>query len=111
MEENMTNGVMVDAEPRRWHELKTDPSLFDEVAAGRKTWEIRLDDRDYMVGDGLILRKTLHSGAQMRSGAALVYVGEPLRFVVTHVLTGYGLQDGWCGLSIRPYGVKGLDRG
>ena len=28
------------------HELKTDPEVFDAVAEGRKTFEIRYDDSD-----------------------------------------------------------------
>jgi hypothetical protein len=86
----------------RWHELKTDPDVFDAVAAGRKTFEIRLDDRGYGEGDGLYLRRTRHTGRTMSVGMPLEYTGEEYRCVVTYVLRGpvYGLADGWAILSI-----------
>jgi hypothetical protein len=88
------------------HELKTDPEVFDAVADGRKTHEIRYDDRDYAVGDFLILRRTRDTGWAMKNtGAPLVYTGEEYRAVVTHVLRGYGLEPGWVILSIKPFGV------
>jgi hypothetical protein len=90
----------------RWHELKTDPAVFDAVADGSKTHEIRLNDRDFQIGDGLLLRRTAWSGQQMKvAGFPLQYTGEELRAEVTHVLTGYGLMPGWVILSIRPLGV------
>lgn len=94
----------------RWHELKTDPAVFDAVAGGSKTHEIRFNDRDFKVGDGLLLRRTKASGAQMRGmGWPLEYTGQEFRAVVTHVLDGYGLMPGWVILSIRPHGVPPSD--
>ena len=37
----------------------------------------------------------------MRAGAPLVYTGRECQRFVSHVLTGYGLADGWCCLSFR----------
>lgn len=39
------------------HQLKTWPAYFAEVRSGAKTWEFRKDDRDYRVGDELLLRE------------------------------------------------------
>lgn len=39
------------------HELKTLPPFFDAILEGRKTFEIRKDDRDFHVGDILHLRE------------------------------------------------------
>lgn len=39
----------------RIHELKTVPPYFEEVATGRKTFEVRINDRGFKVGDKLIL--------------------------------------------------------
>jgi len=39
------------------HLLKTWPVFFNAIRDGRKTFEIRLDDRGFSVGDTLILRK------------------------------------------------------
>jgi hypothetical protein len=81
------------------HTLKTDPEVFQAVLSGAKTFEVRLNDRGYAVGDALFLRETRFTGAEMRAGAPLVYTGRECHRVVSHVLTGYGLTDGWCCLS------------
>ena len=91
------------------HQLKTDPEMFDAVAAGTKTFEIRKNDRNYQVDDVLVLCKTLFTGAQMaphpeKMSAALVYTGEIILAQVTHILHGpmYGLAEGWSIMSIQP---------
>lgn len=85
------------------HELKTDPQVFDDVVDGRKTFEIRKDDRGFEVGDMLVLRKTKHTGAEMANGAPLKYLGA-LYVYVTYILRGpiYGLADGWVIMAIMP---------
>lgn len=39
------------------HDLKTLPEYYDAVDKGVKTYELRFDDRNYAVGDMLILRE------------------------------------------------------
>jgi len=39
------------------HELKILPQYFRELYRGNKTFELRKDDRDYQVGDYLVLRE------------------------------------------------------
>lgn len=41
----------------RIHELKTVHPFFEEVASGAKTFEIRVNDRDFQAGDTLLLRQ------------------------------------------------------
>lgn len=81
------------------HDLKTDPEVFAAVAKGAKTFEIRFNDRDFQVGDTLRLRETVSTGAEMKAGAPLVYTGHEVTKTVSHILTGYGLAEGWCCLS------------
>lgn len=83
------------------HDLKTDPEVWAAVSDGSKTFEIRLNDRGFAVGDMLQLLETESTGEQMRNGAPLVYTGRALIRKVTHILTGYGLMDGWCCLSLK----------
>lgn len=85
------------------HELKTDPEVFDAVAAGLKTFEIRKDDRDFEVGDTLLLQRTRHTGEEMAGGKPLVYTGHAITRTVSHLLRGpiYGLREGWVILSLN----------
>ena len=84
------------------HELKTDPVVFEDVISGKKKHEIRFDDRGFEVGDLLKLRKTRHTGEEMKAGKPLEYIESPAYFYVTHIQRGYGLKDGWVILSVEP---------
>lgn len=86
------------------HDLKTDPQQWEDIAAGRKTFEVRKDDRGYAVGDVLSLGKTRFTAAEMAEGRPLEYTGQWLRVGVQHLLRGpaYGIPDGYVVMSIRP---------
>ncbi len=83
------------------HDLKTVQPYFGEVEAGRKTFEVRHNDRDYQVGD----RITLREWVGVNVGA---YTGAVVEGVITYVLQGLRWQDtmviaeGWCvfGFSV-----------
>ena len=75
------------------HLLKCEAKFFDALAEGTKTFEIRLNDRDYHVDDELVLT---------RSRQGVIEIGaKTLHFKVTFVLTGWGLQDGYVALGIK----------
>lgn len=82
------------------HELKTDSDVYQAVADGRKTFEIRFNDRNFKVGDQLVLLETIHTGEQMKQGKPLLFSGNELHKKVSYVLSGYGLQEGWVILGI-----------
>lgn len=75
------------------HEVKIQSVHFTEILAGRKTHEVRLNDRNYQVGDCLNLQEIDENGD---------YTGQEMNSQITHVLEGgqYGLADGWCVLSL-----------
>ncbi len=81
--------------PRKVHDLKCWPDSFAAVLDGRKTVELRLNDRDYMVGDRLFLREFMPIGCQ--------YTGRVCAVDVTHVLVGglFGLDLDYVALSVR----------
>lgn len=94
------------------HYLKTDPAVFAALLEGAKTYELRKNDRAYQNGDILILKETVHTGAEMAAGAWLSYTGRQTVRLVTHVLHGpiYGLAEGWVILSVVPLtGAQRLD--
>lgn len=78
------------------HGLKTDSTVYDAVASGKKTFELRRNDRDFAVDDVLHLRETKYASHEMMAGDPLVYTGREVSLVITHVFYGpcYGLKSG-----------------
>ena len=84
------------------HELKTDPDIFEAIREGRRTFEIRKDDRGFKVGDFLRLKQIRYTGEEMKAGKPLEYTGFQSRVAVDYILRGptLGLADGWVIMSI-----------
>ena len=79
----------------REHELKTWPQYFAAVLDGSKTFEARLDDRGFEVGDVLWLREW--------DLAALAYTGREVRRTVSYKLSGDPfVAPGYCILALAP---------
>jgi hypothetical protein len=75
----------------RTHDLKCWPEFFAEVAAGRKTFEIRKDDRGFRAGDAVRLREYdpttgLYSGAEVVARIGYVTAWEQLSGLVVFSL-------------------------
>jgi hypothetical protein len=78
---------------RKRHEIKIAPEYYEAIKSGRKNFELRKNDRDYKVGDILILSE--FGGEQSESK-------EPLVRIVEYVLKDceqYGLKEGYCILG------------
>lgn len=78
------------------HLLKTWPEQFKELRSGKKTFEIRKDDRDYKVNDVLVLKEYDNKKGE--------YTGHYVRRLVTHVMREYpifGLKKGFCIMSLQ----------
>lgn len=69
------------------HELKLLDKYFDDVASGVKSFEIRKNDRNYAVGDVLILREILSSESR------IVYTGRKIQCEVTYVTNFMQIAD------------------
>ncbi|MBW7995384.1 MAG: DUF3850 domain-containing protein [Candidatus Glassbacteria bacterium] len=78
------------------HELKTWPEGFQAIAQGRKTADVRFNDRGFKVGDILLLREYYPGTGK--------YSGENVEAEVTHIMDteGFGLKPGYVMLSLRP---------
>lgn len=74
------------------HEIKVLPDYFKEVIAGNKNFELRLNDRDYKVGDTVIL---------LEWSTSTGYTGRKSdELKLTYVLTEHdGIWPGWCIFS------------
>ena len=88
----MTNKPMLSVE--REHRLKIHRKPFLDLESGAKTCEIRdCSDRDFQVGDSVLLMLVDEDGNPTPN---------ELRRKITHIQTGYGLQDQLCVLSYEP---------
>lgn len=75
--------------------IKIRPEYFDAVKEGRKTFEIRKNDRNYQCGNTLILH-------EWEDGE---YTGRVFGVTVSYILTYEdfpdGIRPGYCILGIR----------
>lgn len=83
------------------HQLKTEAQYFDDVTSGRKPFEVRLNDRDFMAGDYLALNElTLH---KVNDRGDHKETGRCCLVEITYVLTDARfVRDGYAILGIRP---------
>ena len=76
------------------HELKTWSEQFHAVRSGRKTFEFRYNDRDYNVGDILVLREY--------NPVIKTYSGRMERVQVMYILRGgFGIPENYVIMSIK----------
>lgn len=84
----------------RRHEVKVWPSYFAAIKSGQKTFEWRRNDRDYAVGDVLVLREYDPTRGAVVPG--LGYTGECVEASITYKAEGvFGIPVGYCVLAIR----------
>ncbi len=85
-------------EPTR-HDLKTWPEAFQAMWDGWKTFEVRKDDRHYVVGDCLHLREWVPSLSPRHER----YTGRWINALVTYKVPGgrWGIPNDLCVLAIR----------
>lgn len=76
------------------HELKTWVEPFTAVLAGVKRYEVRRNDRNFKVGDYLVLREWDHKTEK--------YTGRAVRVQILYMTPGgeCGLPDDLCVMSI-----------
>lgn len=79
------------------HELKLEKEYFTLLYANVKMYELRKNDRNFEIGDVLILAEI--------EPKDLSFTGMKLQRKVTHVLKGkdaerFGLKKGYCILSL-----------
>jgi hypothetical protein len=76
------------------HELKVRTEYYDDVACGRKPFELRLNDRGFEVGDMLMLREWFPK--------ACTYSGKSCLALVTYMLTNFeGMTPGYVIMGIK----------
>lgn len=83
------------------HNLKIQPELFSEVWEGRKKFEFCINDKNYQVGDDLLL---LEFDPQTST-----YTGRWIEVTITYKLEDeqWGLPQNFCILSIQEKILRG----
>lgn len=88
------------AKNERVHYIRLAATYYDDVATGRKPFELRKNDRDYKTGDIL----------EMNEFTDGRNTGRVIRCRVTYMLEGYtGLTDGYCILGIKVLQAQGYN--
>jgi hypothetical protein len=91
----------------REHRLKTWPGAWQEITDGRKTFEYRRNDRDFQVGDHVLLEEwdpAWNERAELTSGRIVYggYTGRRLRARITYILQGqFGVPEGYAVLALQ----------
>lgn len=75
------------------HTLKIDKNYLENLVSGRKKAEVRINDRDYQLGD------TLHFHDYN-------FEGTDYYFKITHIHSGLGLERNYVMLSVEPTEAK-----
>ena len=77
-------------------ELKVLEKYYNDILIGKKTFEVRKNDRDYQVGDELVLYPCNNVG--------IINIRlKPLRLKVSFVLQGgqYGIEKGYVVMATK----------
>ena len=91
------------------HELKIKHEYLIDVALGKKTFELRYNDRDYQVGD---LIRFIDIGEDDTTTTKCQYepnIDENTLYRITYVLKNvekYGLDKDYCILAIKKLEIK-----
>ena len=72
------------------HELKSWPEMFEPLLNGKKTFELRYNDRRFEVGDILVLKEWIPDLAPGHWGEGK-YTGRSCTRLVTFILHGVGI--------------------
>jgi ASC-1-like (ASCH) protein len=77
------------------HALKTWPEYFEAIVSGKKNFEVRKTDRDFAVGETLLLQ--CFDPEEQR------YTGQEYKVRVTYILHGgkFGIEKGFCVMGIE----------
>lgn len=82
------------------HQLKTWPMYFQAIKSGEKTFEARLNDRDFKRGDVLVLQeynpeKSMYTGQQIIKQVGFILYGP-----------SFGVEAGHCIMSLVDFDNK-----
>ena len=77
------------------HEIKLAIEFCDDVLSGRKSFELRYNDRGYQAGDRVKFKPVNGSLSTFHEVAYKTYE-------ITYVINGWGLKEGYVAFGIKP---------
>ncbi|MCA8832038.1 ASCH/PUA domain-containing protein [Hymenobacter pini] len=79
------------------HTLNIWPACFAAVEAGTKPFDVRLNDRNFQVGDAVLLCEVDPESEH--------FTGRTLERWISHLLPGgsFGIEAGWCVLGFSEH--------
>jgi hypothetical protein len=101
---------------KKIHELKCWPEFFEPALAGEKMFELRNDDRNFKVGDIVVLHEYFVQpedverirvmdvvGSHENPHPPGNYTGRAVARTITYILKGpaFGLRPGWVILALK----------
>lgn len=87
------------------HEIKLAKEFCHSVENGNKTFEIRLNDRNYRAGDCV---KFIPWDSIKNKKSTKFRNLEETYYEITYLLSGWGLNDGYVAFSIAPITNKSI---
>ena len=78
------------------HNIKLNHHFCDAIYDGEKCFEIRRNDRGYQKG------YVINFQAVDDIGLSMPHPVNGKQFVITYLLHGFGIQDGYCVFGIKP---------
>lgn len=94
------------------HELKCEQQYFEAVASGKKTFEVRCNDRNFKPGDFLALNEVVvtanSSAGNVVIASTTEYTGRCCLVEVVYILEDKAnrfLQPGYVCMAIRPCSI------
>ena len=80
------------------HKLKVWPEYFKALKDGTKTFDVRLNDRNFQIGDLLILQEW--------NPPTKSYTGQEIERKIVYILGGtdaqiFGIREGYCVLGLE----------
>lgn len=80
---------------KKTHQIKLNINFAHDVLSGRKCFEVRLNDRGYQTGDEVQFIVVNNEGNR------LYHVLDEEKFVITYVLSGWGINPDYVVFGIK----------
>ena len=93
-ERTEASAIEIESHGKRVHRLKVWPEYFQALNDLKKNFEVRKNDRDYRVGDCLILQEW--------DPVTELYSGDWIEAEVSYILHGgqFGIAEGYCVMAM-----------